>query len=371
MICHNEGMFAVFRLLLDLVVILARYVSPGGRSSLIAEHILVRQQLVAIRRKRKKAPRLTRLDRVIFAVSSLFIHTRRLPNLSIVVAHSTLLGLHQALVNRKYSKLFSNKRDRKPGPKGPSQDLIRLIVEIKTKNPRYGCPKIALLASKLLDQVINEQLVRRILRKYSKSLPPGAGPSWLNAIGNAKDALWSMDLFCTESILLQTHWVMVVMDHFTREIIGIAVSAGPLNGEDVCRMFATLRSSCTSRLPKHLSTDHDPLFRFHRCHANLRILGIDEIKTVPEIPWSHPFIERVIGTIRREFLDETLFWNERDLKTKLDSFRTYYNEARVHSSISGHTPRGMSGAGMIGKIDIRNYSWKSYCGNRFSIPIAA
>ena len=103
----------------------------------------------------------------------------------------------------------------------------------------------------------------------------------------------------------------------------------------------------------------------------MRILDIDEIKTVPEAPWSHPFIERVIGTIRREYLDETLFWNERDLKLKLEKFITYYNEARVHSSILGETPRGLSDKGAVGKINIQDYGWKSYCNGRFSIPIAA
>jgi hypothetical protein len=56
-------------------------------------------------------------------------------------------------------------------------------------------------------------------------------------------------------------------------------------------------------LPKHLSTDNDPLFRFHRWLANLRVLEIEEIKSVPYIPVSHPFVERLIATIRREYLD--------------------------------------------------------------------
>jgi len=93
--------------------------------------------------------------------------------------------------------------------------------------------------------------------------------------------------------------------------------------------------------------------------------------TVPEIPLSHPFIERSIGTIRREYLDEIFFWNERDLGSKLGHYVTYYNEARMHSSIHGNTPKGLSGAGQVGAINIRNYTWKTYCGNRFSIPIAA
>jgi putative transposase len=357
-------------LFLDLILFSTRGLRPGGRSWLLAEHLLVRQQLIAVRRKRKRAPKLTSIDRVVFALSSLFVSSKRLPKISIVVAHSTLLGFHRALVNRKYSKLFANKFPRKPGPKGPSADLIKLIVGIKVKNPGYGCPKIALLASELLGEDIDEQMVRRILRKYFSSQPRGPGPSWLNAIGIAKDVLWSVDLFCCDSICLQTHWVMVVMDHYTREIIGVAVVKGSPSGADVCRMFGSIRSS-SGRSPRHLSSDHDPLFKFHQWIANLSIFDIDEVKTVPETPWSHPYIERVIGTIRREYLDETLFWTERDLQFKLNRYTCYYNEARVHSSIDGKTPKGLSGKGVVAKIDIRNYGWKSYCDGRFSIPTAA
>jgi Integrase core domain len=91
----------------------------------------------------------------------------------------------------------------------------------------------------------------------------------------------------------------------------------------VWRMFN--RASAGQSLPQHISTDHDPLFRFHRWLANLRVLEIDEIKTVPQVPVSHPFVERLIGTIRREFLDRMFFWNALDLERKLQAFRGYYN----------------------------------------------
>ena len=71
----------------------------------------------------------------------------------------------------------------------------------------------------------------------------------------------------------------------------------------------------------------NPLFEAHRWTANLRILEIDEIKTVPHVPLSHPFVERLIGTTRREFLDHVLFWNVRDLERKLADFQAYYNTA--------------------------------------------
>jgi putative transposase len=94
------------------------------------------------------------------------------------------------------------------------------------------------------------------------------------------------------------------------------VHHGAVTGADVFRMF----NSAVYGRARYVSTDHDPLFEAHRWRANLRILEIDEIKTVPHVPLSHPFVERVIGTMRREFLDHVPFWNARDLKRKLVEF---------------------------------------------------
>ena len=85
------------------------------------------------------------------------------------------------------------------------------------------------------------------------------------------------------------------------------------------------------------------LFEFHRCKSNLRILDIEKGKTVPYAPLSHPFVERLIGTIRGELLDHLLFWNAADLERKLADFQSYFNEYRVHSALGGHTPAEVSG----------------------------
>jgi hypothetical protein len=112
---------------------------------------------------------------------------------------------------------------------------------------------------------------------------------------------------------------MLVMDVFTRRIVGFGVESAGIDGVSVCRMFS--RASAAQSLPKHVSTDHDPLFRFHRWLANLRVLEIEEIKSVPYTPVSHPFVERLVGTIRREHLDKVFFWNAVDLARKLGEFR--------------------------------------------------
>ena len=72
--------------------------------------------------------------------------------------------------------------------------------------------------------------------------------------------------------------------------------------------------------------------------ANSRILKVEEIKSIPYVPVSHPFVEPPIGTIRREYLDRVFFCNVIDLKRKLDEFRVYYNASRVHQSPIGSTP---------------------------------
>ena len=154
--------------------------------------------------------------------------------------------------------------------------------------------------------------------KHYKPGISGSGPSWLTFIGHMKNSLWSIDFFRVESIRLKSHWVMVVMDHFTQRIIGFSVHPGDLNGISICCMFNEIIDG--AQLPKYLSSDNDPLFTFHRWQSNLRIIDIEEIKTVPDVPTSHPFVERLIGTVRRVYLDHTLFWNQHDLKNKLNSF---------------------------------------------------
>jgi hypothetical protein len=95
---------------------------------------------------------------------------------------------------------------------------------------------------------------------------------------HAKDTLWSVDLFRCESAVLRALGArLVVMDHYTRRIIGFGVHVGAVDGVGLCRMFN--RATRGDTLPKYLSSDHDRLFEFHRWQANLRILDVDEIKT--------------------------------------------------------------------------------------------
>src|SRR6516162_3604419 len=140
--------------LLHLVVVAAKLCGPGGVRAVIAENLLLKQQLIVLRRSRQRAPSLTRRDRLLFGFWSLFLSSERIRKVAIALRPSTLLAFHQALVRRKYRRLFSSTRcPKKPGPKGPDEALIRAIVELKARNPRFGCPRIARIISQTFGTV--------------------------------------------------------------------------------------------------------------------------------------------------------------------------------------------------------------------------
>jgi transposase InsO family protein len=355
-------------LLVHLLTTIVKLLRPGGARSLVAESLLLRQQLLILNRSRQRAPNLKATDRLIAALCCGLIGSTRLQRLAIVLKPATLMAFHRALVQRKYRHLFSPKRRGVPGPKGPSAELVAAIVAMKQRNPRFGCRRIAQQPSYAFGLDIDKDVVRRVLAKHYR--PGSGGPSWLTSLGHTKDSLWSLDFCRCESLLVKTHWIMVLMDHCTRRIVGFAVQAGVLDGPSVCRMFNQIVSSA-ERSPRALSSDHDPLFQFHRWKANLRILEIEEVKTVPYVPLSHPFVERLIGTLRREFLDHVPFWTARDLERKLALFKEYYNRERTHDSLDGVTPAARAENTTRRPLDLAAYRWRSYCRGLFQLPAAA
>jgi len=226
-----------------------------------------------------------------------------------------------------------------------------------------------LIISQTFGVDIDKNVVHRVLSKHYRHAPGGTGPSWLSFIGHTTDSLWSVDLFRCESIVLRIYGVLVVMDQFTRRLVGVGVHRGAVTGADLCRMF---NAAIHGRgAPRHLSTDRDPLFEAHRWRANLRILEIDEIKTVPHVPLSHPFVERLIGTMRREFLDHVLFWNAGDLERKHVDFQAYYNAARSHASLEGQTPLAFGSGQTVAPADLNHVRWFSHCRDLVQLPVAA
>src|SRR5215469_16661613 len=246
------GMCDILALFLHLIVTIVRLMKPGGLRAVVAESVLTRHQILILNRSRKRAPNLRVYDRIIAGICTLLMRPSRVLRCGIVLKPSTLLLFHHVLTKRKYRMLFSSERRRRSGPKGPAKEFIDAVVEMKRRNPTWGCPRIAQQIRLAFGVDIDKDVVRRILGKHYQPESGSGGPSWLTFLGQAKDSLWSTDLFRCESLNLRTHWLLVVMDQFTRRIIGFGIHQGIVDGPSLCRMFR--RAIQSPSLPRYLST---------------------------------------------------------------------------------------------------------------------
>jgi hypothetical protein len=131
--CYDSLMRNLAVLFLHFIAVLARLLGPGGVRSLIADSLLLKHQLLIVNRSRKRSPNLHASDRIIAGLMALLVRPTRLLRPAIVLKPSTLLALHKSMSKGKYRMLFSPDRRRQPGPKGPSAELIRSVVEMKRR----------------------------------------------------------------------------------------------------------------------------------------------------------------------------------------------------------------------------------------------
>jgi len=167
----GEGARRVGSSLLD-----AETVASENAMELTHVDVLVKHQLLILNRSRKRSPNLRSFDRMVAGLCAVFIRPGRLVRAAIVFKPSTLLRLHHALIHRKYRRLFSSNRPMRPGPKGPSQDVIAAVVDMKRRNPNWGCPRIAQQIALAFDIPIDRDVVRRMLAARYQPKSDSAGP---------------------------------------------------------------------------------------------------------------------------------------------------------------------------------------------------
>ena len=130
----SVSMIHLLILAVHLLATIAKLVRPGGVRTVVAESLVLKQQLLISSGARRRAPNLNSFDRFLLGLGSLFVPASRIPKLAVILKPRTLLRFHEALKKRKYRWLFSSGGHRRPGPKGPSKELIDAIVEFKRRN---------------------------------------------------------------------------------------------------------------------------------------------------------------------------------------------------------------------------------------------
>jgi transposase InsO family protein len=263
----------------------------------------------------------------------------------------------------KHQLLILNRSRKRSGNLRPSDLAVAGLCALLMSPRRLVRAAIVFKPSTLLrlHRALTQRKYRRLFSSTGQTKPGPKRPS--------QDVIAAVvDMKFCESAVLRTHWVLVVMDQCTRRIVGFGVHRGDVDGVALCRMFN--RATRGQPSPKFLSSDHDPLYRFHQWQANLRILEVKGIKTVPYVPLSHPFVERLIGAIRRECLDHTTCWTAADLEMKLLQFQRYYNGHRAHAGLDGRTPDAFVDPSCA-RARLSTYQWQRHCRGLYQTPIAA
>jgi len=293
------------------------------RAALQLENLALRHQLGVLHRSVKK-PKLTPFDRLLWACLCRAWADWR--STLIVVKPETVIAWH-----RKGFRLFWTWKVRHGHPGRPSvpkdvRDLIRLMSRA---NPTWGAPRIHGELLKL-GMKIGETSVSKYMDGHRR--PPSQ--TWRTFLENHVKNLVSVDFFTVPTLRFQVLYVFLVLAHDRRRILHFGVTAHP-TAEWTAQQLREAFPWDTA--PRYLLRDRDRIFGAD-FSKQVQDMAIQEVLSAPRSPWQRAYVERVIGTIRRECLDHVIILNEASLYRQLKSFVTYYHDSRTHLSLGKDSP---------------------------------
>jgi hypothetical protein len=354
-------------LVIHVLTTLAKRAGPGGAKAIIAESVLLKHQQLIARRSVGKTPRLTTSDRFLCGFLTLFMRPGRIRKAAVVLNPATLTKFRRTLLSRKYHRLFSSRKNGKPGPKGPSDDLIRVIVELKQRNAQFGCPRIAQQINKAFGVSIDKDVVRRVLAKHYHPAPYDGGPSWATFLRYTRDSLSSIPLFRRESVLPRIHSILLAICQFTRTIIGYGISGRIFDQTVDCARFDTAIPVIDAS--RSLRSINDQPISHHRCRRKL--LGVGRTRTVTILPRSPPVVEREIRTRRRKHHNYHSSCSAIDLEAEHEALNNSYHLFLIPSLLDEKRSARISMATAISHAESENFARKSYCQKELRALIAA
>lgn len=305
-----------------LKIFLGAFISAfQTQSELALENLALRQQ-VAILKMRNTRPNLSNSDRLFWVVLSRLwgnwcaaLH---------VVQPATVIRWH-----RKGFKLYWKRKSQRLGRPDIKTDVRKLIQQISEENPLWGAPRIHGELQKLGIQV-SQATVSKYLVKSRK--PPSQ--AWRTFLRNHTSDLISLDFLTIPTATFRVLYVLVILSHERRRILHFNVTSNPTAAWAARQL---LEACGSDEQPKFLLWDRDGIYGglFSRQAA---ALGIREVVTAPRSPWQNAYVERVIGSIRRECLNHVIVLAERQLKRVLSEYVDYYNSVRTHLSLDKDAP---------------------------------
>ena len=321
----------VFRRFYPAPVFTAAFTSLSAlfrsRAALQLEILALRHQLCVLQRSVKR-PKLTPADRFFWARLSQFWMAWR--SALVIVKPETVIGWHRKGFRLLWTwKVRRGQRGRPP----VSKEIRKLIRRMSRENPLWGAPRIHGELLKLGIDIGETSVSKYMVRRRS---PPSQ--TWRTFLENHVKTTVSIDFFTVPTIRFQVLYVFLVLAHDRRRILHFNVTAHPTaewTGQQLREAFPF------EEVPRYLLRDRDGIFGADFT-KEVRNLGIEEVLSAPHSPWQRAYIERVIGSIRRECLDHLIVFNEASLYRHLKSFMAYYHETRTHLSLDKDTPASRS-----------------------------
>jgi transposase InsO family protein len=297
-----------------------------SKTSLVAENLYLRQQLLVLHRKHKR-PRLQDSDRRFWILASRWLP--RWQESLLIVTPETVLRWH-----RKGWKVYWRWRSRPRGRSGRkplSPEVRTLIRRLAAENVLWGQKRIQAELAKL-----GYSVSARTVAKYMRGLRCGPpSPNWRNFLSAHAREIWASDFFCVQTILFRTIYVFFIIHHASREVVHVRTTCHPTSewtGRQIVEACGWDREP-----PRFLIHDRDS-----RCGTafdlRLKALGIRSVRTPFRSPQANAIAERWVKSVRTECLDHTFIFNERHLHRVLNEYVAYFNHWRPHRSIGQRAP---------------------------------
>ena len=293
-----------------------------SRASLELELVALRHQVTVLRRQRPGRPRLFSTDRLLWVW--LYRIWPQVLNAMVLVKPATVVQWH-----RKGFRLYWRWRSRHLGRPKMSAEIRDLIRQMSLANPLWGAPRIH---GELLKLGI--EVSQATVGRYLPWRPKVPSPTWRSFLHNHLTDIAAIDMFVVATATFQLLYALIVLGHDRRKVIHFDVTQNPTQ---VWLARQMTEAFPWDTAPRYLLRDRDasygPAFR-----DRVQVMGIKEVVTAPRSPWQNAYVERLIGSIRRECLDHIIIFNEHHLRRVLSSYFQYHHQTRTHLSLDKDCP---------------------------------
>jgi putative transposase len=295
-----------------------------SRASLQLEVLALRQQLSLVADRDRKRLSFHKSERI-FWVWLYRLWPACLQTLKIFKP-DTLVRWH-----RKGFRLYWTwkSRPRRGGRPAIDKEICKLIRQVQSANIGWGAPRIHGELKMIGIQISESTIAKYIIRHRN---PPSQ--TWRTFLENHADCLVGIDFFTVPTATFRVLYVFIVLSHDRRHIVHFNVTAHPSARWTAQQLVEAFPFDSA---PRYLLRDRDAIYG-EKVRRRIKSLSIEEVVTAPRSPWQNPYVERIIGAIRRECLNHVIIFNERHLRRQLKSYAIYYHEARTHLSLDKQSP---------------------------------